>query len=154
MKSCATKQAAIVAPATAAKSQAIMAGPTSFATPTDSHKFSAGAKPKRRKKRFKREIVTDWTLLNAGDTVKIKQGSGSYFVNAAGDRSYLNSGGVVVVVQKEVNGFYARYTQVRKDCGEFFVYMGKTCTSPVSNSIVRRRHKLIKITDRLREKSN
>ena len=115
---------------------------------------SADTKSTRRKKRFKREIVTDWTLLNTGDIVKIKQGSGSYFVNSAGERSYLNSGGIVVVVQKEVNGFYARYTQVRKDCGEFFVYMGKTCTSPVSNSIVRRRHKLIKITDRLREKSN
>lgn len=109
-------------------------------------------KRKRRRKlisRFTKEIVRDWTLLKPGDTVKIKQGTGPYFTNPDGERSYVNAGGLITVYEHANNGFWARYQKSRKDCGEFFVYMGQTCRSPVLESLIRRRHKLIKITPKI-----
>jgi hypothetical protein len=97
------------------------------------------------KRKLRKEPVSDWTTLNTGDIVKIKQGSGSFFSRSDGERTYLTSGGLAKVRQKETNGFWASYVNIRKNCGEFFVYMGKTCRSPVLSNLVRCPHKLIRI---------
>lgn len=122
----------------------------------DGQSVGTNNKPVRRKRmkpRFLKEKVSNWKSLHCGDTIKIK--FGPFFLNEeTGERMYLNSGGVVTVCSMIKNGFWARYQKRRKDCGEFFVYMGDREPSPVIPSLTRQRHKLVKIIDTRAVSSN
>lgn len=101
----------------------------------------------KREKVKRSSPVINWEEeLSPGDIVKIKQGSGPFYILGNGEREYLSINGIVMVKQKESNGFWATHCKLKHKRGTFFVYMGKTCRSPADNSLIRKRHKLLKLT--------
>jgi hypothetical protein len=96
------------------------------------------------------QIGEEWKELKRGDLIKIKQGSGPYYLLSNGEREYLSISGKVRVLSIEALGFWAVHDRLRDKRGEFFVYMGATCRSPVDRSLIRKRHKIIRMKEKAR----
>ena len=84
--------------------------------------------------------------ISQGDIVKIKQGSGPYYL-IDGEKRYISITGIVKVQKKESNGFWAVHYKLKQNRGSFFVYMGKTCRSPIDRNLIRKRHKLLRVNN-------
>lgn len=100
-----------------------------------------------KEKRVKSSIpVVNWKEeLHKGDIVKIKQGGGPFYLLENGERHYLSITGVVRIESIEENGFWASHYLLKHKRGSFFVYMGKTTRSSIDPSLIRKRHKLVKL---------
>jgi len=99
----------------------------------------------KRKKGIIKTSITNWEeQLSKGDIVKIIQGTGPYYLLEDGERHYLSINGIVRVGDKEHNGFWATHYKLKQNRGSFFVYMGHKCRSPISDSLIRQKHKVVK----------
>lgn len=97
-----------------------------------------------------KSLIEDWTELKKGDLIKIKQGSGPYYLLSNGEKQYLSISGKVRVISIEELGFWAVHYRLRDNRGHFFVYMGKTCRSPIDKSLIRKRHNISRIKEKVR----
>lgn len=109
--------------------------------------------PNKRKRGITKTFITNWEEeLSKGDIVKIIQGTGPYYLLENGERHYLSINGIVRVGDKEHNGFWATHYKLKQNRGSFFVYMGHKCRSPISDSLIRQKHKIVKF-DNIPERS-
>lgn len=88
-------------------------------------------KMKKRRKISKRVAVTDHTILNVGDTIKVIGGSGPYYIQSDGERSYFVDRGIYKVMGTDNNGIVAL-----NDSGYCYLYMGETCASKLLDKII------------------
>lgn len=88
------------------------------------HKFlTSKSKPKpqrRRIKRRKRWEEIDWTELQKGDTIKVVQGSGPYYINKEGETTSFGYHGKFTVKWLDEDGIHALGKH-----GHSFLYMGE-----------------------------
>ena len=94
-------------------------------------------KMKKARKRPHYVPVEDFKTLEHGDEVKVIGGSGPYFENAEGERTYLTDRGTYRVIKTDATGI-----QVYGGTGHGYLYMGKTCPSDCVASITKTACKL------------
>lgn len=85
--------------------------------------------------------VEDWSSLVRGDYIKVYQGSGSYYYNSDGERTYLADAGPYLVQGKDNKGLMC-FGIGKRNYGFAYVYMGPEETSPVFGQIRRSPHKI------------
>ena len=93
---------------------------------------------KRGRRTPKKKRVEDHTTLNKGDVIRVVGGSGSYHTDYNGERTYLIDRGKYTVQQTDSQGIYAY-----GNTGFNYLYMGKTCPSPLLDTITKAPCKII-----------
>ena len=63
------------------------------------------------------------------------------------ERHYISIHGIVRVGNKEHNGFWATHYKLKQNRGHFFVYMGHRGRSPISDNLIRQKHKMVKLSN-------
>ena len=89
-------------------------------------------KMKKGRRTPKKKRVEDHTTLGKGDVIRVVGGSGSYQTDYNGERTYLVDRGKYVVQQTDSQGIYAY-----GNTGFNYLYMGKSCPSPLLDSITK-----------------
>ena len=89
-------------------------------------------KMKKWRKGNKRKPVEDHTTLQKGDLIRVVGGSGSYYTDYNGERTYLIDRGKYTVQQTDSQGIYAY-----GNTGFNYLYMGNSCPSPLLDTITK-----------------
>lgn len=89
-------------------------------------------KMKKPPRGIRKKQIEDFKSLNKGDKIKVVGGSGTYFLDDNGERSYMVERGIYTVSHTDEQGIHA-YGKT----GYNYLYMGKRCTSPMLDSIIR-----------------
>ena len=79
-----------------------------------------------------RKKRVDFKSLSKGDKIKVVGGSGPYYTDEYGERSYMVERGIYTVRSIDNTGIHA-YGKT----GYNYLYMGKSCPSPMLDSITR-----------------
>ena len=95
-------------------------------------------KMKKGRRTPKKKQVEDHTILNKGDVIRVVGGSGSYHTDWKGERIYLVDRGKYVVEHIDQQGIGA-YSKT----GYNYLYMGKSCPSPMLDTITKAPCKII-----------
>ena len=95
-------------------------------------------KMKKYRKGNKKRPVEDHTTLQRGDLIRVVGGSGSFHTDYNGERTYLVDRGKYTVNDTDNNGIYA-YGKT----GFNYLYMGKSCPSPMLDTITKAPCKII-----------
>lgn len=95
-------------------------------------------KMKKYRKGHKKKQVEDHTTLSKGDLIRVVGGSGSYHTDYNGERTYLIDRGKYVVEHTDSQGIHAY-----NNTGYNYLYMGKSCPSPLLDSITKAPCKII-----------
>jgi len=95
-------------------------------------------KMKRGRRTPKKKQVEDHMTLNKGDVIRVVGGSGSYHTDYNGEKTYLIDRGKYVVdhIDQQGIGAYGK-------TGFNYLYMGKSCPSPLMNTITKAPCKII-----------
>jgi len=95
--------------------------------------------------------IKDWKCLNQGDTFRVINGTGSYYIlkrncseGQAGEKLFLGSKGKYIVKGIEDNGIHAWSISPPGSFNHEFVYMGKNMFCE-ELSIHKQAHRIIKI---------
>ena len=96
---------------------------------------------KKRRKGKRRKVVEDWKTLKAGDKVRVVGGSGSYYIDESGDRTYLSERGEYTVFARDNEGL-----KTYGNGGYSYLYMGKKKKSILVDNLYRNPHKLLLVT--------
>ncbi len=97
-----------------------------------------------RQRKNRTQPVHDWKDLEKGDFIKVFQGTGPYYLNSEGERSYLSVPGSYMVLDTDENGIHCHGVG-KRNSGMNYVYMGPHKKSPIFSSIYRNPHKIVKI---------
>ena len=98
------------------------------------------------KKRIKRFENVDWATLEVGDKIRIFGRSGNYFVNSAGEKTYLSDPGIYTIFNKDDNGLI-----VNDKGGAFgYIYMGEEKPHHDIPNMYRSPHKIVKVNTPVR----
>jgi len=89
-------------------------------------------KMKKPPKGIRKKRIEDFKSLNKGDWIKVVGGSGPYHIDRDGERTYLVERGKYKVEYTDSEGIHAY-----GDSGYNYLYMGKSCPSPLLDSIIR-----------------
>ena len=102
--------------------------------------------------------IKDWKSLSAGDTFKVVQGTGPYYVcqrdseeGTTGEKIYMGARGVYKVVEVRYNGLLV-YGVSRKNGGYDFVYMGEEQKASTSTKIIRKAHRIVRTPNKRKRK--
>lgn len=96
----------------------------------------------KRKKRFKKySTIENWRELVHGDRIKVVRGTGTYYVNEAGDKQYLADAGIYTVMSSDDKGL----TVYASDGGFGYIYMGPEEPSNTLPNVYRSPHKIVKV---------
>ena len=95
-------------------------------------------KMKKARRGPKKKQVEDHTTLSKGDVIRVVGGSGSYHTDYKGERTYLVDRGKYVVEHTDTQGIHA-YGKT----GYNYLYMGKSCPSPLLDTITKAPCKII-----------
>ena len=94
--------------------------------------------------------IKDWKSLLKGDTFKVIQGTGPYYIcsrdseeGQRGEKIYMGARGVYRVVEVKPTGILV-YGIGKKNSGYDFVYMGDEETICGSTGIVRKAHRIVR----------
>jgi hypothetical protein len=98
-------------------------------------------KTQRRKKLKKYTTVDNWKELVKGDRIKVVRGTGTYYVNDAGDKQYLADAGIYNVISSDDKGL----TVYANDGGFGYIYMGPEEPSSTLPNVFRSPHKVLKV---------
>ena len=85
----------------------------------------------------KKYQIEDWRFLNKGDKIRVKQGSGPYFISYNGEKTYTTERGTYEVVKLLDDGIQAWGPH-----GHTFLYMGKDRPSKYLESYIQSAHRL------------
>jgi hypothetical protein len=96
------------------------------------NKCGQAFKMKKGPKGIRKKRIEDFKSLNKGDWIKVVGGSGPYHIDSEGERTYLVERGKYKVEHTDSEGIHAY-----GDSGYNYLYMGKSCPSPLLDSIVR-----------------
>lgn len=83
-------------------------------------------------KGIRKKRIEDFKTLKKGDWIKVVGGSGPYYTDEYGERSYMVDRGKYKVSHTDDNGIHA-YGKT----GYNYLYMGESCPSPILESITR-----------------
>lgn len=89
-------------------------------------------KMKKLKRGLKRILIKDHTILQKGDTIRVIGGSGPYYEDATGERTYFVERGKYSVDKVDANGIFAF-----SEGGFDYLYMGEICRSKILESIIK-----------------
>ena len=89
-------------------------------------------KMKKGPKGIRKKRIEDFKSLSNGDYIKVVGGSGPYHTDFTGERTYLVERGIYKVDSTDEHGIHA-YGKT----GYNYLYMGKSCPSPMLDSITR-----------------
>jgi hypothetical protein len=95
-------------------------------------------KPPRKHRR--KILVEDFRTLERGDTIQVVGGTGSYYTDSHGQRHYFVERGRYKVFATDSDGIKCYGPN-----GYDYIYMGKTHTSRLCETITRSRCKILKI---------
>ena len=95
-------------------------------------------KMKKGRRTPKKKQVEDHTTLSKGDVIRVVGGSGSYHTDYNGEKTYLVDRGKYVVQRTDSQGIYAY-----SNTGFNYLYMGKSCPSPLLDTITKAPCKII-----------
>ena len=90
------------------------------------------------RKGLKKKRVEDHTTLLRGDLIRVVGGSGSYYTNDIGEKTYLVDRGKYTVHDVDKTGIHT-YSKT----GYNYLYMGKSCPSPMLSSITKAPCKIV-----------
>ena len=96
----------------------------------------------------KKYQIADWRLLEKGDRIRCKQGSGPYFVNYSGDKTYTTERGTYEVMFIKDDGIHAWGPS-----GRTFLYMGTLKESKFLPSYYQAPHKITYSKDHFSNRS-
>lgn len=89
-------------------------------------------KMKKAPKGIRKKKIEDFNSLQKGDWIRVVGGSGPYYTDRYGERTYLVDRGKYKVERTDQYGIHAY-----GDSGYNYLYMGERCPSPMMDSIVR-----------------
>lgn len=89
-------------------------------------------KMKKAPKGIRKKRIEDFKTLQKGDWIKVVGGSGPFFTDEYGEKSYMVDRGKYLVDHIDNQGIHAY-----GDTGYNYLYMGKRCPSPMLESITR-----------------
>lgn len=89
-------------------------------------------KMKKAPKGIRKKQIDDFKSLNKGDWIKVVGGSGPYHIDQEGEKTYLVERGKYKVDRVDDIGIHAY-----GNTGYNYLYMGKRCSSPMLDSIIR-----------------
>lgn len=102
--------------------------------------------------------IRDWESLSKGDTIKVIQGTGPYFIcskdseeGERGEKIYMGARGVYRVVEVHPTGILA-YGIGKKNSGCDFIYMGEGEAMCKSTGIVRKAHRIVRTPNKKKRK--
>ena len=87
---------------------------------------------KKKPKGIRKKQVENFKTLQKGDWIKVVGGSGPYYEDSEGERAYFVNRGKYKVEYTDNEGIHAH-----GDSGYNYLYMGKSCPSPLLDSIIR-----------------
>ena len=89
-------------------------------------------------KGIRKKRIEDHRDLKKGDYIKVVGGSGPYYTDEYGERQYLVERGKYTVSHTDDGGIHAY-----GNTGYNYLYMGKSCPSPMMDSITRSPCKIV-----------
>ena len=92
--------------------------------------------------------VIDWTLLEHGDLIKVKQGSGPYWLDEDGEKMPMGYKGIFRVKRLDSQGIHA-YPVKSPDSGHCYIYMGKKTRAETGTFM--RPHRIRKLNKRIKK---
>jgi hypothetical protein len=102
--------------------------------------------------------IKDWKSLSVGDTFKVVQGTGPYYIckqdsedGIAGEKIYMGARGVYKVIEVRHTGILV-YGATKKNSGYDFVYMGEDQKSSISTKIIRKAHRIVRTPNKRKRK--
>ena len=103
--------------------------------------------------------IKDWKSLLKGDTFKVIQGTGPYYIcsrdseeGQRGEKIYMGARGVYRVVEVKPTGILV-YGIGKKNSGYDFVYMGDEETICGSTGIVRKAHRIVRTPNKRKRRN-
>lgn len=89
-------------------------------------------------------LIENWKELKRGDTIKVLKGSGPYYYDSSGVRTYLADAGPYLVQDMDDKGLMC-FGIGKRNYGFAYLYMGKEQKSPIFSQIQREPHRIIKV---------
>lgn len=89
-------------------------------------------------------LIEDWRSLEKGDTIKVLKGSGPYYYDSLGNRTYLADAGPYLVQDKDDNGLMC-FGIGKRNYGFAYLYMGKERRSPLFSQVYREPHRIVRV---------
>lgn len=97
---------------------------------------------KKKRKGGRKKQISDHTVLNKGDIIKVVGNSGPYYIGSDGDKHYFTDRGKYTVMSVYKDGIQA--------CGPHgytYLYMGTPRQSPLVESVQDAPHKIVLLQD-------
>jgi hypothetical protein len=94
-----------------------------------------------KKKKIKKYEPIDWKALQKGDRIKVIGRSGNYYINQAGEKTYLSDPGIYNVQSIDERGI----TVYASDSGFGYIYMGIEEPHTEVPNMYRSPHKIVKV---------
>lgn len=105
--------------------------------------FEVRAKGKKfvKPRKIKKYVPIEWNTLQKGDRIKVIGRSGNYYINQAGEKTYLSDPGIYSVQSVDDKGV----TVYASDSGFGYIYMGKEEPHSEIPNMYRSPHKIVKV---------
>lgn len=97
-------------------------------------------------RKLKKYVPIEWNTLQKGDRIKVIGRSGNYYINSAGERTYLSDPGIYSVQGIDDSGI----TVYASDSGFGYIYMGKEEPHKDIPNMYRSPHKIVKVNTPVR----
>lgn len=94
-----------------------------------------------KKRKIKKYVPIEWNTLEKGDRIKVIGRSGNYYINQAGEKTYLSDPGIYTVQGIDEKGI----TVYASDSGFGYIYMGVEELHKEIPNMYRSPHKIVKV---------